>query len=279
MTIPTTPTSDVVQHYAPTNAALDAVLADLSNSDAPLTTADLAGADQFHSGGAEATRLLARRAAITAADHILDVGGGFGGPARLLAEEIGWHVTVIDLTEGYLRVGQKLTERAGLSNLVQFQQGNALDLPFADNSFDIVWTQHASMNIADKAGLYAQIRRVLRPSGRLALHDAASGSGEPLYFPLPFAPTEATSFLLSPETFHAAVIRAGFRNLKWEDISDWTGAWFQERQRAQQNASPGANGLGLLRLLGPEAGMMARNFARNVQEGRMRVIQAVFERS
>ena len=275
---PSTPTDAVAQHYAPAEAALDAVLADLLSSDARLTTADLADTDQFHSGGADATRLLAQRAGIAAADRVLDIGGGFGGPARLLAEHIGCYVTVVDLTDAYLRVGQTLTERTGLTDHVRFQQGNALDIPFADGSFDVVWTQHASMNIADKTRLYAQIHRVLRVGGRLALHEVAAGSGEPLHLPVPFAQTEATSFLMSPQAFRATVAAAGFRELIWEDISEWTAAWFRERQQAQQNPSPGANGLGLLRLLGPNAGVMARNFARNVLEGRLRVVQAVFER-
>ena len=208
----TTPIRDVAQHYAPVDVALDAVLTDLSSSYARLSTADLAGADQFHSGGTEATRLLAQRAAITAADHVLDVGGGFGGPARLLAEQVGCHVTVVDLTEGYLRVGEKLTERAGLADLVEFQQGNALDLPFADNRFDVVWTQHASMNIADKAGLYAQIHRVLRPGGRLALHDATLGSGERHSFRCPSPKPRPPAFSCRQKHCEPRSSRRGFTN-------------------------------------------------------------------
>ena len=278
LTLSTTPIADVTKHYSPEGAAVEAVLADLGKDTAILSIADLAGSDQFHSGGLEATRLLIQRAGIKAEDRVLDIGGAFGGPARVLAHEIGCQVTVVDLVEDYCRVGQKLTERTGLTDRVTFQQGNALDLPFDAGSFDVVWTQHSSMNIANKAALYAQIHRVLRVGGRLALHEVTAGSGEPLHFPVPFAWTEATSFLLAPDTFRETVTKAGFGELAWADLTDWTTAWFHERQNVLQTSSVAANALGLIRLLGPDAGLMTRNFAINVQQGRVRAVQGVFER-
>ncbi len=268
------------QHYAPgdIDAAIEAALVALGKDNTPLTLADLAGVDQFHSGGMDATRTLAKLAGITAVDRILDVGGGLGGSARLLAQEIGCQVTVVDLTEAYVRVGEKLTERLGLTDKVQFQQGNALDLPFEDGSFDVVWTQHASMNISNKARLYAQIHRVLRSGGRLALHEVIAGSGEPLHFPVPWAHDDGTSFLQSQDVFRETVVKAGHRELAWHDTTEWTMTWFQTLQRAPQNANLAVNGLGLNLLLGPEAGIMARNLALNAQEGRVRVIQALYER-
>lgn len=268
------------QHYAPgtIDAAIQDALVALGKENSLLTLNDLEGVDQFHSGGIEATRALAQRAAITSSDRVLDVGGGLGGPARLLAQEIGCQVTVVDLISAYCRVGEYLTERANLSDRVQFHQGNALDLPFEDSSFDVVWTQHSSMNIADKARLYAQLHRVLRPGGRLALHEVTAGSGDALHFPVPWAHSDATSFLQSQDAFRETVAQAGFRELDWKDISNWTLAWFQDRQRGQQNAGAGTNSLGLHLLLGPDAGTMARNMARNAQEGRVRVVQGVFER-
>jgi sarcosine/dimethylglycine N-methyltransferase len=269
-----------MRHYAPGNidAAVEAALAALGKEHALLTTTDLEGMDQFHSGGLAATRRLAERTAITASDRVLDIGGGLGGSARVLAQEIGCNVTVIDLTEAYCRVGEKLTERANLSDRVHFYQGNALDLPFEDGSFDVVWTQHSLMNVADKTRLYEQIYRVLRTGGRLVQHEVTAGSGEPLRFPVPWAQSETTSFLQSQDAFRATVVKAGFREVEWKDISQWTLAWFQERLRRQQNTATGANGLGLHLLIGPNVGVMSRNFMLNTQEGRIHVIQGVFDR-
>ncbi len=268
------------QHYAPNNieAAISAALSALNNKDAPLGIEALAGLDQFHTGGIQSTRVLAQRAAITASDRVLDVGGGLGGPARLLAQEIGCHVIVIDLTEAYCRVGEQLTAQANLSERVRFQQGNALDLPFEDGMFDVVWTQHSSMNIPDKVRLYTQIHRVLRPGGRIALHEVTTGSGEAIHFPALWAHSETMSFLVSPEALRATLAETGFRQLAWNDASEWSMAWFQERQRAQQSTGAAPNPLGLHLLLGADFSTMIRNHVLNLQEGRIRIVEGVFER-
>ena len=86
---------------------------------------------------------------------MLDVGGGLGGPARTLAARYGCRVTVLDLTESYVRAGEVLTERLRLSDRVAHRVGNALELPFPAGAFDMVWTQNSGMNIPDKERLYA----------------------------------------------------------------------------------------------------------------------------
>ena len=108
---------------------------------------------------------------------VLDVGSGLGGSARYLAGEHGCRVTGIDLTKEYVDVANALAELVGMKNLVTFRQASALDLPFADGSFDVVWTQHVQMNIADKRAFYSQIARVLAPRGRLLFHDIFQGPG------------------------------------------------------------------------------------------------------
>ena len=122
-----------------------------------VTVAQLAPVDNYHWHRLAGTLALARAAEITAADRVLDVGGGIGGPARQLAHRIGCHVTVLDLTAEYCAVGERLTAWTHLADKVSFVHANALDMPFPDASFDVVWTQHASMNISDKAGLYREI--------------------------------------------------------------------------------------------------------------------------
>src|SRR5205823_4563760 len=111
-----------------------------------LTADDLAPLDQFHGGGKGATERLARLAALTSDTRVLDVGGGLGGPARTMAAQFGCRVTVIDLTESYVRAAEVLTVRLGLAERVTHRAGNALELPFDDGSFDLVWTQNSGMN-------------------------------------------------------------------------------------------------------------------------------------
>ncbi len=188
-------------------------------------------------------------------------------------------MTVLDLTEEYCRVGTMLTARTGLSDRVSFQQGSALEMPFPDAPFDAVWTQHSSMNIADKARLYAEIHRVLRPAGRLALYEIMAGPVQPIHFPVPWAHDQTISFLLPPEEIRALLVKTGFKEVAWVDTSAASVAWFRERIAPQGSPSPALPPLGLHLLLGAEFGEMFRNQIRNLEEHRIAVIQAVFEQS
>src|SRR5262249_62417537 len=107
----------------------------------------------------------------------LEVGGGLGGPARTLAAQHGCRVTVVDLTESYVRAGAALTARLGLADRVSHQVGDALALPAAGAPFDVVWTQNSGMNIADKARPYAGLLPARRPGGRLVIQAPTAGPG------------------------------------------------------------------------------------------------------
>src|SRR5436190_746598 len=148
-----------------------------------LTVADLAPSDHFHGGGKSATDRLARMAGFKPGTRVLDVGGGLGGPARTLAVEHGCDVTVVDLTESYVRTGAALTARLGLSDRVRHRVGDALALD-VPGPFDAVWTQNSGMNIADKERLYAGFVRMLRPGGLLVLQEPMAGSIQPVIFPV-----------------------------------------------------------------------------------------------
>ena len=163
-----------------------------------LTPDDLAPVDEFHSGGRNATIRLAQLAQIDGSQRVLDVGCGIGGPSRYLASKFGCQVTGLDLTAEFVALAGMLAQRTRLADKVTYQQGNALDLPFPDASFDVVWSQNAAMNIADRDRLYGEMHRVLRPGGRLAFQDVAAGPGGEPYYPTPWAGDKSISFLFAP---------------------------------------------------------------------------------
>jgi len=241
-----------------------------------LAPADLAPATEFHIGGRAATLELARLAALRPGERVLDVGGGLGGPARTLAGEVGCAVTVLDLTEEYCRAGEQLTARVGLADRVAFRHGDATALPFADGAFDAAWTQHSSMNIADKAALYREAYRVVRPGGRLALHEIMAGPAQPVHFPVPWARDPAISFLRPPEEVRALLAATGFRELAWADVTEASLGFFRERLAALERGALPPVGLHLL--LGDDFGPMWANQARNLEEGRIVVVQGVLAR-
>jgi ubiquinone/menaquinone biosynthesis C-methylase UbiE len=167
----------VETHYASQDlgqvilAALKAAGKDIGH----LTPDDLAPVDEFHGGQRPATVRLAELVGFTGSERVLDVGSGLGGPSRYLAWRHGCRVSGVDLTAEFVRVADMLTRMTGLVGRVDYRQGNALDLPFEDMSFDVVWSQNAAMNIADRDRLYREMHRVLKPGGKLALQEVAVG--------------------------------------------------------------------------------------------------------
>lgn len=238
----------------------------------PIEPSQLAGLDQFHMGGLPATMHLAELAGAGPETSVLDAGSGLGGPGRYLAKTTGCRVTGIDLSPSYIGLATMLTERTGLSRSVTFQAGDLLALPFPAGHFDLVWTQHVAMNIADRPALYRGFRRVLKPAGRLALHDVlwADGKPEPL-FPVPWAETPATSTLLTEAETLAVLGESGFRPLHWLDVTAEALGW-----AAQPRPAP-AGAASLASVMGPRLAAMSANFARNLREGRVRLFMGVFQ--
>src|SRR5260370_16807163 len=170
-----------------------------------LAAGDLAAVDEFHVGGLEATQELAKHMGVGRGVGLLDVGSGVGGAARYFAAEHGCRVTGIDLTEEFVRVAGSLTRRTKLDGLAEFRQGSALELPFERGTFDRAYMIHVGMNIADKAGIFREVRRVLKPEGLFTIFvimrtwngrtgDGRSGDGA-IRYPVPWALSEETSFV------------------------------------------------------------------------------------
>jgi SAM-dependent methyltransferase len=269
--------NDVKEHYGagPLLARIDEALRRAGLGNRKLGWAELAPLDQFPVRGLGATRELAASLGIDPGAKVLDVGCGLGGPARFLAATYGCQVTGIDLSQPFVDAAQMLTERTGLSDMVTFRQANALELPFAEESFDHAWTQHVAMNIADRAGLYASIRRVLKPGGCLAIYDVVADDRGPPIFPVPWARVPETSFLLTPQAMREALAKAGFTEVSWADKTDAGQAWAAEMQ-AKREAKP--TPLGLHVVMGPRFAEMTANLGRNLQEGRVRLVQAIMAR-
>lgn len=204
--------TDISAHYARGDlmGRLRAVLlADGIDPDHPTIEA-LASYDHFHGRGLEATEELANLLTVSVTDHLLDIGSGIGGPARYIAKRFGARITGIDLTAEFCAVARHLTRTLGLADRVDFKQGDALAMPFADASFDGAYSMNVAMNIADRAGFYAEIHRVLRPGGWLVLSEIAEGpNGRPAY-PTPWARTAESSFLATPAQTREGLEAAGF---------------------------------------------------------------------
>jgi len=235
-----------------------------------LTPDDLAPIDEFHTRGRAATREVAEMANLKASDLVLDVGCGLGGTARYLSEHYKCHVKGIDLTEEYISAGTKLTAFANQGDRVELIYGSALDLPYEDERFDIVMTQHVQMNIVDKHRFYSEIARVLKPGGRFMFHDVFRSSGETPLYPVPWAEDESISAMVTEAEAHSTIESVQLKVDHWIGKGQESVKFFK-RVLARIEAK-GYPPLGIHLLLGDNAEDKFRNYARNLSENRLTVV-------
>lgn len=278
MSVPTRINEAIQTHYTRSDLA-NVILAALEKAGKDvnrLTPEDLAPVDEFHIRGRAATLELARAAGLDSTRRVLDVGCGIGGTSRCLATEFGCRVTGIDLTDEYCRAAAILSAKIGLGELVDYRQGDATNLPFDDGSFDVVWTEHVAMNIPDKSRLYREMHRVLKPGGTLAIYDILTGPSGPVLFPVPWARTPDTSFLVQPDELRKLLEEAGFTVSDWSDTTDAARAWFVSL--AEKIRKEGLPPLGFHLLMGADFQVMAQNQRRNLEEGRIVLAQVIAKR-
>jgi sarcosine/dimethylglycine N-methyltransferase len=179
--------------------------------------------DQDHFGGLEAVDILAEKAGINRASRVLDVCSGMGGPARYLASRLACRVTGLDLTKSRYEGAIRLTEMVGLDHLVEFRLGDALEMPFADATFDVAISQEAFAHVPDKPRLIAECARVVRRGGVIAFTDVMS---KETLEPAALARLQremAAANLESLDGYCRLLAAAGCTVMESEDLSDyWT---------------------------------------------------------
>jgi sarcosine/dimethylglycine N-methyltransferase len=240
------------------------------NPERRLSPEELGALDHFHTGGLRATRELLEVAQIRTEDRVLDIGAGLAGSARLLASAVGCRIDCIEMSPDYCAGALLLNRLTGLDDRVQVHQGSALDLPFPDDSFDVVWMQNVGMNIADKRKLYGEIFRVLKPGGRYAFQEMAAGKVTTSYFPLPWAADPTDNFLVSAEEMRSVLGESGFIAELFEDTSD------VHLSRTIANATPAAPGQLGLGVFVEHLAQKAGNARRSLEEGQVRLVRGVF---
>lgn len=241
-------------------AALEAAGVDLSD----IKPQDLAPVDEFHIGGRPATVHAISKLSLTPDHHVLDVGCGIGGAARYIVSEIGCRVTGIDLTPSYIEAARAFATRTGLQERLKFEVASALDMPFDDGEFDAAVTFHVAMNIKDREGLYREIARVLKLGAEFCIYDVMKGENEGLIYPVPWAETEQTSHVTSPDEMLALLDAAGFDVVDTQDRTEFGIAFFKERLAAVAEGQPA---VGLHLLMGRTSKPKFENVLRNLEAG------------
>ena len=266
----------VAQHYA--RGSLEQVITQAlaaSGADlARLAPSDLAPVDEFHIGGRQATMDFAEQLEIVPGMSLLDIGCGVGGASRYFAHQCGCRVTGIDLTAEFVDLAKSLARRVGLADAITYRQGSALALPFAPASFDGAYMLHVGMNIEDKAALFAQVKRVLKPGGIFGIYDVMRENEGELIFPMPWASAADTSFVVSAAAYRRLLETAGFGITKECSRRELAAEFFRQL-RARSERSGGPPPLGLHLLMGATSVQKVANMIDNLERGLIAPVEIV----
>ena len=238
-----------------------------------VTVEQLAPLDHFHACGFPATVELADALPIQPGHHIVDIGCGIGGPARYLAQRFGCRVSGVDITQPFVEAANRLTTLLKMERQVEIELGDGQHLPYGEAMFDGAYTQHVTMNIADRALFFGEAFRVLRPGAFFAVTEHGLGPEGSPHYPVPWSEDGSGSYLVRPADTVTYLNEVGFVDVKLED----TGAkYLQGYRRAIELAAQGAlPPLGVHVLMGQMAPEKTRNAARNIEERRTHPIQII----
>jgi ubiquinone/menaquinone biosynthesis C-methylase UbiE len=254
--------------------AIEAALPQLGKTIHNITIEDLAPVDEFHIGGRLATENFIGQLDFTEQDHLLDVGCGLGGASRYIATHYNNRITGIDLTGEYIETGNALCAWVNLHKQVNLHQGSALSMPFDDASFDGAYMLHVGMNIEDKAGLFKEISRVLKPGASLGVYDVMQINNGELTYPVPWATDKSTSHLATPDQYKHAMEEAGFEVTKENNRREFALEFF-ENLRAKTQASGGPPPLGLHTLMQESTAAKIKNMIHNITEGYIAPVEII----
>jgi len=181
-------------------------------------------------------RRFFRLLGLNAADHVLDLGCGSGGPALFVAREVGCTVTGVDINAAGIRAGLAQSQEAGLRDRVNFRQADLQEpLPFPDGAFDAAVCLDVLCHLADRGRLFGEWHRVLRPDGRLLVTDPVVVTG--LVSREEFATRASTGhFEFGPPGVNERLLaEAGFAVERIDDVTEneaeVSGRWHAARER------------------------------------------------
>ena len=243
-----------------------------------ITPDDLAPADEFHMGGRQATVDFANEFAPAAGTHLLDIGSGVGGPSRYFAQHYRCRVTGVDLSEEYVAVAGSLARRVGLSGQVAYQRASATELPFPNATFDDAYMQHVGMNISDKARLFREVHRVLKPHGQFGIYDIMRVADDPISYPLPWASSEMIDFTATPLVYRTLLAGEDFEEIKERDRCQFALSIFRAlKSKAAKSGSPPAFGLQIV--MGAEAAQKVGNMFALFERGTISPVEMICRRA
>lgn len=226
---------------------------------------DFVNISEFHYGGALVTlQILQQLEQLPLAQpfSMLDLGCALAGVTRAVVAKFDATCVGFDLSADYLLAAQQINHALKLSQQIRLVRGNAEQLPFSAEQFELITCFHVGMNIADKASCFQQCFALLKSGGFLVIYDQCRLTAQPLSFPLPWAELPEQDHCQPVDDYRQALLASGFKLMHVEN-------YLAKAQRAAsllQHPSSQTNPLSLRLLLGQSSQQKARNMHFNLSE-------------
>lgn len=279
--------NDISQHYQSTNTLWRQIEHSLRcaniDPDTQLTLDLLAPIDQLHIGGRQATQQLINQVELHSDCHILEIGSGLGGTARLLSASLPCAITAVDITESFSKAHIEINKRMSITN-IRVVCADACEMQVTPASQDLIISQHTLMNIPDKKLLLKTLAQSLKSGGQLLLHEVIAGENpDTIQLPVPWASNPEQSHLPDQNELTDLLSEAGFRLKNLEDVTDQALAWrkkhtHREAGKGDQGKTQAASPLNPQLIFGDRFIKMGKNVMANLTDSKIRVVEAVFIR-
>jgi sarcosine/dimethylglycine N-methyltransferase len=165
-------------------------------------------------------RMAARLDGLAPESRVLDLGSGYAGPARYLAKTYGSRVVALNLSEVENERGRALNEEQGMDHLVEVVDGSYEDIPYPEESFDVVWSQDAILHSGERERVLEETARVLKPGGDFVFTDPMQSDDCPESVLEPILDRIHLDSLGSPDFYRRTAERVGLREVGFEDHSE-----------------------------------------------------------
>lgn len=182
--------------------------------------------------------MASRLSRLNGQTRVLDVGAGFGGPARFLAKTYGCHVVTLNVSEVENRRSRQMNRHQGLTHLIDVVDGNFEAIPEPDESFDVVWSQDAILHSGHRERALEEIARVLKVGAEFVFTDPMQADDCPDGVLQPILDRIHLETLGSPAFYRDTADRVGLEQIAFEDLSGQLvthyGRVLQETERRQR---------------------------------------------
>ncbi len=150
---------------------------------------------------------------------VLDIGAGYGGAARHLAQTYGCKVWCLNLSEKENERNRQKSKESNLEHLIQVFEGCFEDLPFGDGFFDVIWSEDAILHSGEKPTVIREAARVLRQGGEFVFTDPMQADDCPEGVLQPVLERIHLDSMGSMKLYRELAAQNGLREILWVDLA------------------------------------------------------------